>query len=158
MCTVRCSGCPGEGVSAQGRVCVSAHGGVCPGGCLPRGCTPCEQNDWQTGVETLLFATTVAEGKNVSVDEKKWGGGLKVSRVQLNFYRPQRSCSQGNIFAPVCHSVHRGWGGLPQYMLGYPPRKHTPGKYIPPGSRLQYTVNERPVRILLECILVLVIG
>ena len=23
------------------------------------------------------------------------------------FYRPQRSCSQSNIFAPVCHSVHR---------------------------------------------------
>ena len=26
----------------------------------------------------------------------------------------------------------------------------------PPGSRLRHTVNERPVRILLECILVLV--
>ena len=23
-------------------------------------------------------------------------------------YRPQRSCGQGNIFTPVCHSVHRG--------------------------------------------------
>ena len=31
-----------------------------------------------------------------------------------------------------------------------PPPKQTP----PPGSRLRYTVNERPVRILLECILV----
>ena len=30
------------------------------------------------------------------------------------------------------------------------PRDQTP----PPGSRLQHTVNERPVRILLECILV----
>ena len=26
----------------------------------------------------------------------------------LNYYRPQRSCGQGNIFTPVCHSVHRG--------------------------------------------------
>ena len=34
---------------------------------------------------------------------------------------------------------------------GEPPRDQTP----PPGSRLQHTVNERPVRILLECILVL---
>ena len=35
------------------------------------------------------------------------------------FYRPQRSCAQGNIFTLVCHSVHRG--GLPQCMLGYQP-------------------------------------
>ena len=24
------------------------------------------------------------------------------------YYRPQGSCGQGNIFTPVCHSVHRG--------------------------------------------------
>ena len=38
-----------------------------------------------------------------------------------------------------------------------PPRpgRHTPWtRQTPPGSRLQHTVNERPVRILLECILV----
>ena len=29
-----------------------------------------------------------------------------------------------------------------------------PGRHSPPGSRLQHTVYERPVRILLECILV----
>ena len=45
----------------------------------------------------------------------------------LCFYRPQRSCGQGNIFTPVCHSVHRGGGFLPQCMLGYqPPWDHTP--------------------------------
>ena len=27
-----------------------------------------------------------------------------------SYYRPQRSCGQGNIFTPVCHSVHRGRG------------------------------------------------
>ena len=32
-----------------------------------------------------------------------------------------------------------------------PPAKENPS---PPGSRLRHTVNERPVRILLECILV----
>ena len=73
-------------------------------------------------------------------------------------------------------------GVLPQCMLGYhpppgadtttpwsrhppradppgtrPPRSRhhpPPGPDSPPGSRLQYTVYERPVRILLECILV----
>ena len=37
-----------------------------------------------------------------------------------HFYRPQRSCGQGNIFTPVCHSVHRAgvclsacWDTLP---------------------------------------------
>ena len=35
----------------------------------------------------------------------------------MSFYRPKRSFGQGNIFTPVCHSVHRGgvcskfWGG-----------------------------------------------
>ena len=37
----------------------------------------------------------------------------------------------------------------------HPPEQTPPGKQTPPpGSRLQHTVNERPVRILLECILV----
>ena len=36
----------------------------------------------------------------------------------------KRSLGQGNIFAPVCHSVHRG--GLPQCMLGYPPLSRRP--------------------------------
>ena len=72
---------------------------------------------------------------------------------------------QGNVFTGVCDSVHGGRGCLPQCMLGcqtppeqtpppgpgtHPPRNRQP----PPGSRRQHTVNERPVRILLECILV----
>ena len=78
---------------------------------------------------------------------------------------------QGNVFTSVCDSVHRG-GCLSQCMLGCqpppdqrppwtrqaPPRPGRPpprpGRH-PPGSRRQHTVNERPVRILLECILVL---
>ena len=42
----------------------------------------------------------------------------------------------------------------------HPPRANTPQdqtppeQTLPPGSRLQHTVYERPVRILLECILV----
>ena len=49
-----------------------------------------------------------------------------VSLSLTHIYRPQRSCGQGNIFTPVCHSVHRRGGGLPQCMLGYPPAKDTP--------------------------------
>ena len=38
------------------------------------------------------------------------------------------------------------------------PRDQTPPRAdTPPGSRLQHTVYERPVRILLECILVIII-
>ena len=70
---------------------------------------------------------------------------------------------QGNIFRSVCQEFCPlgGGGCLPQCMLGYthllgsrPPREQTP----PPGSRLQHTVNERAVRILLECILVLLLS
>ena len=42
-----------------------------------------------------------------------------------------------------------------------PPEQTPPGadppRADPPGSRLQHTVNERPVRILLECILVITV-
>ena len=48
-----------------------------------------------------------------------------------DYYWPQRSCGQGNIFTPVCHSVHGGGVGLPECMLGY----HPPGldTTTPPG-------------------------
>ena len=97
--------------------------------------------------------------------------------IQLSvfYYRPRRSCGQGNIFTPVCHSVHRG--GSASVHAGIPPRADAPrsrhpreqtppreqthplgadppGSRHPPESRLQHTVYERPVRILLECILV----
>ena len=80
-----------------------------------------------------------------------WGCGLECILVVL--YRTmcsgsriivtgrQRSCDQGNIFTPVCHSVHRGgggWGGgLPQCMLGYqPPGSDTTTPQIrPPRTR-----------------------
>ena len=50
----------------------------------------------------------------------------------LYYYRPQRSCGQGNVFTRVCHSVHRGVGCLPQCMLGYHPQsRHPPGADTP---------------------------
>ena len=76
------------------------------------------------------------------------------------YYRPQRSCGQGNVFTGVClstgggrvsASVHAGMPSPPGTRQTNPPRMETPP---PPGSRLQHMVYERPVRILLECILV----
>ena len=46
----------------------------------------------------------------------------------------ERSLGQGNIFAPVCHSVHRGggtWAGTPQQVQ--PPGRYTPRAGTPPG-------------------------
>ena len=53
------------------------------------------------------------------------------------FTARKRSLGQGNIFTPVCHSVHRG-GGLPQCMLGYHPTtagtRHIPWSRHPPDQ------------------------
>ena len=95
---------------------------------------------------------------------------MKYEDLRFYLYRPKRSFGQGNSFTPVCHSVHRGGGSGPGG--GFltrtphpgpdpprpdPPRTRTypPGtRPPPPGSRLRNTVNDRPVRILLEYILV----
>ena len=50
---------------------------------------------------------------------------------------------QGNVFTPVCHSVHMGGSAIP------------PGQTAPLCSACWDTVNKRAVRILLECILVM---
>ena len=48
-------------------------------------------------------------------------------------------------------------GGTPPDQADPPGRENPPaGRTPPPGSRLQNTVYERPVRILLECILVMI--
>ena len=54
------------------------------------------------------------------------------------YYRPQRSCGQGNIFTPVCHSVHRGPGvseAEPPPPKVRPPGRRYPRQHTPPGSR-----------------------
>ena len=65
---------------------------------------------------------------------------------------------QGNIFTSVCQEFCRGGRGV--YLSACwdtHTHTHTRPPPPPPGSRLQHTVNERPVRILLECILVLLL-
>ena len=42
------------------------------------------------------------------------------------YYPRKRSLGQGNIFAPVCHSVHKG-----EYLGRYPPWQVPPSRYTP---------------------------
>ena len=97
--------------------------------------------------------------------------------TDVPYYRPQRSWAKV-IFSQACLSTGGGRGVSASVHAGIPPREQTPpgsrhphplppGAEIPPeqtreqtphpphpptppGSRLQHTVNERPVRILLE--------
>ena len=50
------------------------------------------------------------------------------------YYWPQRSCGQGNIFTPVCHSVHRGEGVcLSACWDSTPQSRHTTPEQTPPS-------------------------
>ena len=69
----------------------------------------------------------------------------------LSCYRLQQSCGQGYVITRVCDSVNRG--GSASVHAGIPPP--SPEQTPPSGSRLWHTVHERPVHILLECILVM---
>ena len=97
--------------------------------------------------------------------------------IVVIYYRPQRSWAKV-MFLQASVILSTG-GCLPQCMLDQmplradplgadtppgldtppPPGADTPPEQSPPspGSRHQHTVNERPVRILLECILVLLL-
>ena len=66
-------------------------------------------------------------------------------------YRPQRSCGQGNIFTPVCHSFC-SQGGLPQCMLGYhhhhpPPDQTSPWDETPRDQTPPQTRHAPPYQI-----------
>ena len=65
------------------------------------------------------------------------------------YYRPQRSCGQGNIFTPVCHSVHGGGGVcLSACWHATPPRADNPPTHPrsrpPPGSRHPFPEQTPP--------------
>ena len=80
--------------------------------------------------------------------------------ARANFYRPQRSCGQGNIFTPVCHSVHRGgvclsacWDATPRSrhhppgLCTLPSRLRTPPRTTyPPGLRTPPRAADSSIR------------
>ena len=71
----------------------------------------------------------------------------------LFFYRPQTKLREGYVFTPVCDSVYRG-GGVSQHASQVTWQTHTLGRHPPEQTPPSRMVNERAVRILLECILV----
>ena len=81
----------------------------------------------------------------------------------------KRSLGQDNVFTPACHSVHRGqalhsggWvciqeGGLHPGAGLHPGRSASRRGWVDPTYLiLRDTVNERAVRIVVECILVII--
>ena len=60
------------------------------------------------------------------VDQNKFPSTL--FSFPCHFYRPQRSCGQGNVFTGVCDSVHRGRVSASVH-VGIP---HSPGSRHPP--------------------------
>ena len=71
---------------------------------------------------------------------------LPPSLTAFGLLPPANEACEGYVFTPVCHSVHGGGGGVCIQEGGW--------AYLP--LRILWdTANERAVRILVECILVL---
>ena len=68
--------------------------------------------------------------------------------VLAHYYRPKRSFGQGNIFTPVCHSVHRGGMARrpppPLRLDGEPPPPRLDGEPPPPAGRRTPPAGWRP--------------
>ena len=86
-----------------------------------------------------------------------------MSLLVLTLLPAATKLGQGNVFTAVCDSVNRGEADTsprsrhPPEEADTPPKgRHPPKKQTTPKKQAppRDTVNERPVRILLECILV----
>ena len=70
----------------------------------------------------------------------------KTADIGFNHYRPQTKLQKGNVFTPVCDSVHGGGVHLPWQTNTHPPNRHPPvdtptgrhphGRHIPPPSEM----------------------
>ena len=77
-------------------------------------------------------------GKYKHVSSKKGD----IPYTVTNVYRPQRKLREGNVFTPVCHSVHKGrvsasgsgGGCLPLGPGGVHPPGQTPPRQTPPWA------------------------
>ena len=70
------------------------------------------------------------------------------------FYRRQKKLRKGNVFKPVCHSVHSRGSIHPLPRQTAPGRHSSPQADTPIGNPPPRRPLQRTVRILLECILV----
>ena len=82
------------------------------------------------------------------------GGGLRAGRTPPAGRPPQSRHPPGADTTPPPPGADPP---PPRSRHPHPPSRHPPEQTPPPPeSRLQHTFNERPVRILLECILVFI--
>ena len=116
----------------------TGEGGLHPGGQTPA--LSDTLNQW--AVHILLECVLVKKGLSHSGSLVDRGRGRHHARALVPLgsfffhYRPQRSCGQGNIFTPVCHSVHGGGVSASVHAGIPPPRADTPREQTPPpGSR-----------------------
>ena len=93
----------------------------------------------------------------VSVTLFTWGGGLP--QCMLGYHTPPGSMHPPEANTTPSGSMHHPLEACTPLEALHPPGSMHPlgSMHPPPGSRLRHTVNERLVRILLECILVLFI-
>ena len=145
---------------SQACVKISVHKGIercTPPGQTPRADTPCVDPPGNTPPQ-------MPDGHCSRWYISYWNAFLFLPAAtklgQGNIFRSmcQEFCPQGKggVSASVHAGIHPPPGADPP-RPDHPPEQTPPGADTPPPgrSRLRHTVNERPVRILLECILVL---
>ena len=72
-------------------------------------------------------------------------GGTTMGGLMKTLHRPQRSCGQGNIFAPVCDSVQRGGVCLSACWDTPPGSRHPPWEQtFPRGQTPPLGANTSP--------------
>ena len=112
-----------------------------------------EQIKWWEGIR--LFFISVVRANVEKHAARDCGRYLllvwcKFSKQACYIYRPQRSCGQGNIFAPVCHSVtgevclSACWDTTPPPGTRHPQSRHPPGSGTPPREQTPHPEQTPP--------------
>ena len=136
--------------------------------------TPCEKTDACENITfpQLRWQAVMKLGRKSAATSRNDTEQCRIQNFLEGRAQPRRAGAHQIFTGRVCDSVNMG-GVSASVHAGIPPQKQTPpwSRHPPPRryppwsrhpprsrhpleSRLRHTVNERPVRILLECILV----